>query len=49
MVYDDDDDVPWEERPCNFCGDTSGMCDRSGYNCPDGHYQEYNLRGWPDA
>ena len=31
---------------CQFCG--SEDCDGSGYNCDDGHYQEYNLRGWDD-
>jgi hypothetical protein len=41
-TYDDDDD-----RPCTFCGSVSG-CDKSGYNCPDDHYQEYNLHGWPE-
>lgn len=45
-MSDYDDEIPWEERPCNFCG--SYECDRSGYNCPDNHYQEYNLRGWPE-
>jgi hypothetical protein len=29
-----------------FCGLED--CDGSGYNCDDGRYQEYNLRGWPD-
>ncbi len=33
-----------DERVCTFCGDP--LCDGSGYNCQDGHYQEYNLRGW---
>ena len=35
-----------DERVCSFCGEWD--CDGSGYNCPDGHYQEYNLRGWPE-
>jgi hypothetical protein len=34
------------DAPCTFCGDLD--CDGSGYNCPDLHYQEYNLRGWPE-
>jgi hypothetical protein len=33
-------------KPCYFCDDPD--CDGSGYNCEDGRYQEYNLRGWPD-
>ena len=38
------DDDEWDS--CQFCGDPD--CDGSGYNCEDGHYQEYNLRGWGD-
>lgn len=39
--YEDDDP---SSSPCYFCGEFA--CDGSGYNCSDGHYQEYNLRGW---
>lgn len=42
MPYDSDG----IEVPCTFCDDPS--CDGSGYNCEDGRYQEYNLRGWPE-
>ena len=30
-------------RPCEFCGDMN--CDGTGYNCPDEHYQTYNVQG----
>lgn len=43
---DTDTDENNDNQVCYFCGDS--WCDGSGYNCDDGHYQEYNLRGWPE-
>lgn len=40
-------DCSCDADTCTFCGDPD--CDGSGYNCPDNHYQEYNLRGWETA
>ena len=35
-----------DDGRCQFCGEED-ICDGSGYNCPDEHYQEYNIHDGP--